>query len=338
MGEKPDSYSKAGVDIKREEQAIAGIKNWVRKTFKFREGKVGQVLADVGTFANLVDLGGGKALVVCTDGVGSKVLVAQELKKYDTVGIDMIAMNVNDAICLGAEPICLVDYLAMQKIDYEVAKEIAAGIYAGAEQAGIAVIGGETASLPEVISGLDDRGFDLAGTAVAIVDKDKVVTGEKIRPGDKILGLPSSGVHSNGFTLARKVLSKNMWINLLTPTRIYVKEVLEIISKHEVHGMAHITGSGLLNLPRLCDHGFRLDNMPEPLMIFKQIQSEGDISTEEMYKTFNMGIGFMIITSPESAEKILADYGEEYQIREVGEVVEEPGVKLIIDDKEYLID
>jgi len=337
MGEKPDTYSKAGVDIKREEQTIDAITGWIKKTFKFREGKVGHVLSDIGKYANLIEIGD-HALTLCMDGVGSKVLVAQQLNKYDTIGIDLVAMNVNDTICLGAEPICMVDYMAMEKMDYEMAKEIAAGIYVGAEQAQIAVIGGETATLPEMIKGIEGRGFDLAATVIGVVDKEDVITGEEIKPGDKVIGLQSDGIHSNGLTLARKVMPKRMWINLLTPTRIYVGEVLDLVSEYEIHGLANITGGGMLNLKRTCDYGFRLDNLPTPQAVFRQIQDLGDISTEEMYKTFNMGVGFAAICPEEAAEEIMEEHQDEYRLSVIGEVVEDEQVTLILDEKEYVLE
>ncbi|MBD3261429.1 MAG: phosphoribosylformylglycinamidine cyclo-ligase [Candidatus Altiarchaeales archaeon] len=331
--EKPNTYAKAGVDIKREEQAISEIKDWMNKTFRFRKGKVGGVLGEIGSFANLIDLGE-YALAVCTDGVGSKVLVAQELGKYDTVGIDLVAMNVNDLICLGAEPICMVDYLAMQCMDYSIAKEIAAGIYLGAEQAQVSVIGGETASLPEIICGVGKNGFDLAGTAVGLIKKDKIITGKKIREGDAVLGFASSGIHSNGLSLARKVLPKNMWLNLLAPTRIYVQEILSLSRGYDFHGLANITGGGVLNLLRLtCDFGFKLDNMPKPQMVFRQIKKEGEVSPKEMYKTFNMGVGFVAVVSEDAAEKIVGKHGSDYQVAKIGEVVGEPGVEVVLEDE-----
>jgi len=230
--DKPSTYARAGVDIRRENQTIKGIVGWANKTFKFREGKVGAALGDIGTFANMIDLGDNRALVVCSDGVGSKVIVAQELEKYDNIGIDVVAMNVNDAICVGAEPISMVDYLAMQESNPDMAQEIAKGMYEGARQAGIAIVGGETACLPDMITGIKKRGFDLAAAVVGIVDKDKIITGDKITPGDKVVGFQSNGIHSNGLTLARKVLPVTMWSKLLEPTRIYVKEVLTLLKEY----------------------------------------------------------------------------------------------------------
>ncbi|MFH1835758.1 MAG: phosphoribosylformylglycinamidine cyclo-ligase [Methanobacteriota archaeon] len=331
---KPSTYAKAGVDIRREELAIKGISGWLEKTFKFREGKIGAVMKGIGGYANLVDLGE-YALAMTTDGVGSKVLVAQELDKYDTVGIDCIAMNVNDLICVGAEPIALVDYLAVESVNEKITSEISIGLYEGAQQAEITIVGGETATLPDVIRGVDKKGFDLAGTAVGVVKKDKIITGEDIIVGDKVVGIRSNGIHSNGLTLARKVLPKNMWSQLLKPTRIYVREVLSIIDEFPVHGLAHITGSAYLKLRRITEHGFILDNLPEPGMIFKKIQELANITDEEMYKTFNMGIGFCVITDEESAKSIVEKYKSEYKLDIIGTVVEEPEVTIKRGDLEF---
>lgn len=328
------TYAKAGVDIRKEELAIKNICNWVRKTFKFRENKLGSVMQDIGMYANLVDLGGEYVLAVTTDGVGTKVLVAQELEKYDTIGIDMVAMNVNDVICVGAEPICLVDYLAMEHVDYEIVKEIGAGIYEGAKQSNIAVVGGETATLPEIITGVDGRGFDLAGTAIGLVKKDRIMTGDKIALGDAVVGFSSSGIHSNGLTLARKTLPKDMWIKLLDPTRIYVKEVMTLLKEYEIHGLAHITGAGFLNLSRLTKYGYLIDNPPEPQMVFKKIQELGKITDKEMYRTFNMGVGFCALASKKDAENIVEAYGKEYGLSIIGRIVDGEGIKIIKDNKE----
>lgn len=326
----PTTYARAGVNIKKEEIAVSGITSWAKKTFKFREGKIGEVMKDIGTFANLIDIGN-FALAMCTDGVGSKVLVAQELKKYDTIGIDMIAMNVNDLICVGAEPIALVDYLAMENPDPEVVKEIALGIYEGAKISGIAVIGGETATLPDVIKGTDNKGFDIAGTAIGIVNKDKIITGENIEVGDVVIGFASSGIHSNGLTLARSVLPKSMYPEIQKPTKIYVKEMLNLLNNYDgkIHGLAHITGGGFLNLTRLCDYGFIIDNPQKPQMIFNQIQKFSGNPDREMYRTFNMGTGFCVICDKNTADDILANWNEKIKIKIIGRVVEEKGVRII---------
>lgn len=330
------TYAKSGVNIEMEELAIKNVNKWIRKTFEFREGKVGRVMKEVGFYANVIDMGE-FALAICMDGVGSKVLVAQELDEFDTVGIDVVAMNVNDVICIGAEPLAMVDYMAFERVDPEMARDISIGIYEGAKMAGISVVGGETATLPEIISGIDGKGFDLAGTVVGIVKKDRIITGEKISSRDVVLGLESSGIHSNGLTLARKVLPKTMWTKLLTPTRIYVKEILELIQKFDIHGLAHITGGGFLNLDRLTKFGFYLDRIPEEEMIFKKIQERGNVSDEEMYRTFNMGIGFCVMVNENDAEKILREYGEKFGIHRIGQVTEESGVRILKDSKEIIL-
>ncbi len=325
---KPDTYAKAGVDFAKEERAVKGIRSWVCKTFGFRDGKVGAVMCDIGSFANMIDMGE-YALAFAIDGVGSKVLVAQELEKYDTVGIDCIAMNVNDVICVGAEPISIVDYLALEKTNDRLAKEVSKGLYEGAKIANVSIVGGETASLPDIIHGVDGKGFDLAAAVIGIVRKDKIITGEKIQVGDTVLGFKSSGIHSNGLTLARRVLPRNMYMNILTPTRIYVKEVLNLLENYDIRGIANITGGGFLNLLRITKHGFLLDSMPEPQMIFKKIQELGGITDEEMYKTFNMGVGMCVVAAPEVADKIIAEKGGQYGMMKVGVVVKEPGVTIV---------
>ena len=334
------TYAGAGVDIKHEEIAIKGIIDVVKKTFKNRAGKSGEVIADIGAFANVIDIGGGKALAMCTDGAGSKVLIAQYFKKYDTIGIDMVAMNVNDLLCIGAEPIALVDYLAVEKVKHTVLKDISKGIYVGANMANIAVIGGETATLPEVIKGLNEgEGFDIAGTAIGLVDKDKIITGENIKAGDVVIGFKSSGIHSNGMTLARKVLPKAFWSYLLVPTRIYVREILEILNKFnsDITGLAHITGGGFRNLSRLSASGFTIDNLPQTPMIFSKIQKMGEVPDEEMYKTFNMGIGFCAVVKACAAAKIVEEYGSAFKCSIIGKVTEDRGVKIIKNKKEILL-
>jgi len=305
------TYAESGVDIFKEEKAIEGIISNIKKR---REG-IGKPLG--GHYAGMIEFGK-YALVLCTDGVGSKVLIATEMKKWDTVGIDCIAMNVNDAICVGAEPIAFVDYLAIDDPKPEITKEIGKGLEKGAEISDISIISGETASLPEIING-----FDLAGTCLAYVEKEKIVTGEKIKSGDIIIGLSSSGIHSNGYTLARKVLLKNGFSYhdkfpdglypgkkigevYLTPTRIYVKEVVELLKNVNVHGVAHITGSGLRKIQRINKNvKFVINNPFDPLPIFKFIQKYGNIDNKEMYQTFNMGMGLIIIVSKNNVDKAL---------------------------------
>jgi len=253
------------------------------------------------------------AIAMTTDGVGSKVLIANEMKKWDTVGIDCMAMNVNDLLAIGAEPLAFVDYLALEKVDPEMTAQIAVGLERGAEISNISIVGGETASLPEII-----RGFDLAGTCIGMIKKKDVISGEKIEKGDMIVGLPSSGLHSNGFSLARKIITESNYTyfdqmpyskrtigeELLEPTRIYM-EALEVIQKADVHGMAHITGSGLLKLHRISGFGFEIDDPIEPQPIFRFLQEEGGVDEDEMYRTFNMGMGWVFVLPEGDVDAVL---------------------------------
>jgi phosphoribosylformylglycinamidine cyclo-ligase len=323
-------YAGSGVDFRKENDVVEAIKRILRCTFDYRVNMpYGQVQHDLGAYANMVSLGD-YSLALTTDGVGSKVLIAQALGKYEAVGIDCVAMNVNDIICVGAEPIAMVDYIAMQNMDINIAKEIAWGLAKGAKEANVAIIGGETASMPDVIRGVGDRGFDLAGTALGVVKKDKIITGSGIAVGDVVLGMSSSGVHSNGLTLARNVLPKNMWVNLLVPTKIYVKDVLNIISNYSVSGLAHITGGGFLNLNRLTNYGFLLDSLPVVPPIFKKIQEFGNVSDDEMYRTFNMGVGFCVVVKPADVSAIESSFNA----FRIGKIVKESGVIIKSDSSE----
>ena len=335
------TYSRAGVDIEKGDLAVKGLLDQLKTTFNNRPG---MIMLDIGHYGNLMDVGN-KALLLCTDGVGTKVLIAQMANRYETIGIDVIAMNVNDAICLGAEPIAMVDYLAIEKLNENMLKEIGKGLVEGAEEAGIAIIGGETAILSEIIKGCDDKGFDIAGTCLAIIDKDKIIDGSKIEPGDALIGLKSSGIHSNGLTLARKLLipalglkgdigdRKSVEDALLKPTRIYVKPVLELIRKIEVKGLAHITGGGLLNLKRLKRGiGFRICEWPEIPQVFKKIKEIGKINDEEMFKTFNMGIGFCAVVSQEDVDNALQIL-KDCDPLVIGNAIESNGIDIRIIDK-----
>ncbi len=340
---KPKSYAEAGVDvseIKRRHDDLAKI---FSSTFRFRRGKVGSVYYGIGHYAGLIDLKDGRLLATHIDGVGTKVIVAQKLSRYDTVGIDCVAMNVNDLICVGAEPLAFLDYLALKKPDEHLIKEVAKGVAKGASMAGVAVVGGETAVLPDLLAD-DERTFDLAGAAVGLVEKDKLVTGEKMKVGEVVVGVSSSGIHSNGLTLARKILldkyslhetvaplDRSLGDELLEPTLIYVKPVLEILRKGVyVSGLAHITGGAFTKLNRLTkgsNLGFNLDDLPEPPPIFKLIQKEGGLSDEEMYRTFNMGVGCCLVTRAEcvgEVEKTFKKHG--FNTKPIGRVVKGRGV------------
>ncbi len=330
------TYARAGVDVDKKSLALEALVTQVSRTLKLRRGKTGEALTGIGHYAGMIKIGAGKALALSTDGVGTKLLVAKAMNKYDTVGIDLVAMNANDIICVGAEPLTMLDYIAIDHPEPNLLAEIGKGLAKGAQQAGISICGGETAVVPELV-----RGFDLAGMIVGIVETKRIITGEKIKVGDVVVGLESSGVHSNGLTLARKVLLSKYSINdkifggktvgeeLLEPTKIYVREVMELIKKVEVKGLANITGGGFGNLYRITKHGFLLDSLPEPQEVFKTIQRSGNVSDEEMHRTFNMGVGFCAVVSEDDVEntiKICRKHGT--KAFEIGRVVRERGVRI----------
>jgi phosphoribosylformylglycinamidine cyclo-ligase len=248
------------------------------------------------------------------------------LKKYEGVGIDCVAMNVNDLICIGAEPVALVDYLAVERPNQRLVEGVMRGLHQGAMQSGVAIVSGETAIMPDVI-----EGFDLSATSIGIVKKTKIIEGNKTRVGDSIIGLPSTGIHSNGLTLARKVLLKKFNRRaaemLLTPTRIYVKPIMKLLkSRVNVHGMAHITGGAYSKLKRIgtrANVGFYLDNLLPPQEIFRLIREKGKITEREMYRTFNMGTGFLIMVRKSDEKKTLMTIPRS---RVVGEVIQEQEV------------
>jgi phosphoribosylformylglycinamidine cyclo-ligase len=318
------TYSKAGVDISQEERAISSLASKIR--FK-REG-FGRVLLSkhYAGVIDFVDVG----IAITTDGVGSKILVAEKVGRFDTIGIDCVAMNVNDLIAIGAEPLAFVDYIAIENPDPEIMEQIAIGLEEGCKIANVSLVGGETATLPEIV-----RGFDLAGTAIGWVRKDCMITGEGIVPGDVIIGFPSSGIHSNGLTLARKAIEisgysyddefdsgKTIGEELLTPTRIY-SEIVGVWEKYEIHGMAHITGGGLLKLRRLKSLKYVIDRPLEPHKIFSFIQEIGNVDEDEMYRTFNMGMGFAMVADGKEAKKILKEFPD---AKIVGRVEEGEGI------------
>ncbi len=320
------SYRESGVDIDLEATAI---KSLIKNLTYRRKGNV-KMTGNLGHFAGLIDFGE-KALALTTDGVGTKMLVADKMQDWSTVGIDCVAMNVNDLYVMNMEPVAFVDYIATDTLSVEKMSQIGIGLNEGARQANIDIVGGETASLRGLVNGLD-----LAGTCLGIQEKDKIIDGSKIRPGDKIIGVSSTGVHSNGLSLARTVVEKyadysdrlkngrTLGEELLVPTRIY-HESLDVASTCIVHGMCHITGGGLLNLKRLSGYGFRIDAPVIPQEIFSWIQKTGDISTIEMFRTFNMGMGYVFIVPHESTTKVQkAVKGAKV----VGEIIGEPGVWL----------
>lgn len=330
-------YSDAGVNIDAGNQFVKMIKKDVEETFS------PAVLKGIGGFAALYapNLSGYKepVLVSGTDGVGTKLKIAFMLDKHDTVGIDLVAMCVNDILTIGARPLFFLDYLAVARLETEKASAIVSGIARGCREAGCALIGGETAEMP----GFYQPGeYDLAGFAVGIVDREKMITGDGIEAGDKIIGLASSGLHSNGYSLARKVFLEKEKLDLyeplgkggeplgeilLSPTRIYVRTILKLMEEFDIKGLAHITGGGLLeNVPRILPEGLtaRIEKDSWPVAgVFRELQRLGGIAEEEMYRTFNMGVGMVVIAGKEEAEGILEAaraLGEEAYL--IGEIIQ----------------
>ena len=312
------TYSEAGVDIDASERATEALIAQIKGVNRKGDGEA--IKLDNG-FAGLVKLGNG-ALAMCTDGVGSKILLAEEMDSIHTVGIDCVAMNTNDLICVGAEPLSFVDYVALDKPDEELMAKIGMGLAEGCKQSNCTLSGGETAILPELV-----HGFDIAGTSVGYVKQDKIIDGTKIAEGDVLIGLKSSGPHSNGYTLIRKLFDgdKELGKKLVEPTRIYVKEVMNFINQVNVHGIAHITGGGLDNISRINDNFQYVIDKPLPVpSVFDWLQQKGSIKTKEMYRTFNMGMGMLIIVSKDVAEESASILGEYAQI--IGSVTSGSGV------------
>jgi phosphoribosylformylglycinamidine cyclo-ligase len=310
-----DRYGRAGVDTRAADRGVSALVDVLRTIDTGRASR--SVLAS-GHYAAVLEIAPNLGIALCTDGVGSKLIVAEQTGRYDTVGIDCVAMNVNDIVCVGAEPIALVDYLAIEQVDEAVMRAIGVGLKAGAEQAGVEIPGGEVAVLPELIRGHPSpHGFDLTAACFGTVALDRLVTGAALQPGDALIGLPSSGLHSNGYTLARRALSSldygarpaklggaSVADALLEPTVIYVRAVLDLLGRGaDVRGLAHITGGGLGNLPRLnADVGFEIeDPLPVP-GVFGLVQELGEVSDEEMWDVFNMGCGFVVAVAEDEVD------------------------------------
>lgn len=329
------TYKDVGIDIKKIKQSQATIGRLISSTHRLQKGI--KTMSGFGHYAGIVEIPGGRLLATHTDGVGTKVIIAQMMRRYDTVGIDCVAMNVNDIICTGAIPVSFVDYIAANRNDQEGFKQIVRGLVRGAKKARVPIVGGETAILPDLISG-KNFSFDLAGTVVGILSKQNMILGDMITPGDIIIGVKSTGLHSNGYSLARKALLSRYSLRdkikglgtlgdvLLEPTEIYVQPVLQAVRECDVHGLAHITGGSFTKLLRLKKTGYLLDNLPEPPSIFQIIENQ-DVEKEEMYKTFNMGIGFCLIV-PEEEEERIDDIFKKHGLnsRQIGEIIEKKGV------------
>jgi phosphoribosylformylglycinamidine cyclo-ligase len=299
-----DAYAKAGVDQGAADSAVAGL---VRALGAIQLGRPSRQVPLPGHYASVIRIDERTGIALSTDGVGTKLLVAEQLRRFDTVGIDCVAMNVNDVICVGAEPLAMLDYIAIEKADPGVCEQIGVGLARGAELAGVEIPGGELAQLGGMV-----RGFDVAGACFGTVDLDAIVDGSAVQPGDSVIGLPSSGIHSNGYTLARSALDglplgedpggrlgRPLGEVLLEPTEIYVKPVLELLrSAVEVRGLAHITSGGLGNLNRLAaEVGYEIDDpLPAP-PIFGLIQEHAGVGDDEMHEVFNMGCGFCCVVA-----------------------------------------
>jgi phosphoribosylformylglycinamidine cyclo-ligase len=304
------NYHAAGVNVDQEGEALKRLVKHLRPTWPTQG--IGRVALDIGYFANVLDLGG-IGLAITADGVGTKVMIAQLMNTYNTVGIDCVAMNVNDLLCVGATPISMVDYLAIEMLKPDMIEAIAEGLAHGAAQANISIAGGETAQLRDIIKGATpELGFDLAGMAIGTVTLDKIIIGQQIEDGDVVIGIESNGIHSNGLSLARHVLlgtdqraltevrpdlGCSLGEELLKPTYIYVKEVIEILRQGiPVKALIHITSDGFLNLTRVQSKAsYVIDSLPNPPAIFSLIQTVGNIKYAEMFSVYNMGIGFCLV-------------------------------------------
>ncbi len=337
-------YEESGVSSTGAETALSSILKHVLPTREFNTHH--PIRADIGYFANVIDIGNGQGIGFCTDGVGTKMLVAELLNQYDTIGIDCVAMNVNDLICLGARPVSMVDYIACSHTDPDVFDQLGQGLSEVARQSFIHISGGEISQIGDIITGID-----LIGAAIGHVQLDRVNTGQHIGHGNLILGLASSGVHSNGLTLARKVLlgetlemqkenvnlfeeklGRTLGAELLEPTRIYVQPVLEMLEAGiDLRAMVHITGGGFLNLLRVQKENIRfvIDPLPDTPPVFQLIQERGQIADAEMYEVFNMGVGFCIIVETandaEAVQKICKAY--EISCHGIGYVENTDGTK-----------
>ena len=328
------SYKQSGVDTAEADLGLTNIVQRVQATWP-KQGQ-GRVILPIGYFANVVEVNGA-GIAICTDGVGSKTIIASEMGKYDTIGIDCVAMNVNDMICVGARPLSMVDYLAVEKADASMLDAIGAGLTAGAETAQISISGGETSQLKDIV-----KGFDLVGMAIGTVELDRVISGSHVAEGDAVIGVRSSGIHSNGYSLARRAffqdhhyeldhkfddLELTLGEELLRPTDIYVREAMDVLAHvADVKALINITSDGLLNLARVqAEVGFEIERIFEPHPIFPLIQRHAGVDDGEMFEVFNMGIGFCyVVPASEAAPTIdiLKRHGRTAKV--IGHAVNDP--------------
>jgi len=320
---KQITYKDSGVDIDKADKLVDYITRAAKKTYS------PNVLAGIGGFSAAFSIPKGyknPVLVSCTDGVGTKLKIAFALNKHRTIGIDLVAMSVNDLISSGAKPLFFLDYFATGKLNSNQTKDVLKGIIEGCKISGCALIGGETAEMPDFYSPGE---YDLSGFAAGIVDRNKIIDGRKIKPGDVVIGLASSGLHSNGFTLVRKLIVQKEWKKfekvLLKPTKIYTEVISKLIGKWTIKGIAHITGGGLLeNIPRVLPDGTGVIIKKERWQvppIFSLLQNRGNISADEMCRTFNMGIGMVLVVPLSQADKVLRFSNKYERAYIIGEVV-----------------
>ena len=303
------------------------------RQIKFRRSEF-KTINPLGGFTSLIDLGN-FAVSFNNDGVGTKTIIAEEANKYNTIGIDCVAMNVNDAITVGAEPIAMLDYLSLKDMDNEVARQLGIGFNVGAQIANVNIVGGETAIVPDLV-----KNIDISATSLGIIQKDQIITGEKISEGDLIFALKSSGLHSNGFTTVRQIIKDNN-INyedtfpgenktvadvLLEPTRIYVREILDAMSIVPLKGLANITGGGIKNIARMKDMKYVIDRPFEPENVFSRLMDMGNLSFSEMFEIFNMGMGFIVVIDPENKTDFLNIIRNRVPVKEVGHVENGSGI------------
>jgi phosphoribosylformylglycinamidine cyclo-ligase len=327
-----DAYAKAGVDQEAADSAVAGL---VKALSAIELERPTRQVSLPGHYASVIRIDERLGIALSTDGVGTKLRIAEELGRADTVGIDCVAMNVNDVICVGAEPLAMLDYIATDRADPQVCEQIGVGLARGAELAGIEIPGGELAQLGDMVSG-----FDVAGACFGTVELDSIIDGFDVGVGDVVIGLPSSGIHSNGYTLARSALEgipldsdpdgrlgRPLGEVLLEPTEIYVKPILELLrSSVDVRGLAHITSGGLGNLLRLAaEVGYEIDDPMPVHPVFELIQERGGVSEDEMHEVFNMGCGFCVVVgAADEAEALSLLRGHYPEAKRVGQVVGGP--------------
>lgn len=353
MDQARDShYAASGVDSTKAEAGLDRLRAWVEQTFPFNPSARPHL--PLGYFSNIIRLDGlDLGIAITTDGVGTKLLVAELMEKYDTVGIDCIAMNVNDLLCVGATPISFVDYLAVETLQPDVLDALGQGLCRGAELARVNISGGEIAQLKEMIRGIrDGSGLDLAGTAIGTVPLNRVIIGKDIQPGDTVIGLASSGIHSNGLSLARQVLLKDAQLTvgshqqefgrtvgeeLLEPTHIYVPEIIAMFAAGiNLKALIHITGDGFFNLTRTeAAIGYHIHTLPPPLPIFTVLQDAGQLTDAEMYQVYNMGIGFCVIVAETDADRVM-QITTEHDVRawQIGTTVESPERTITIEPRQ----